>query len=61
MMKLLKALLILALLIVLLWFGVPLFLKRSIAPYDGTITTGVSAPVEITFDAKGIPQIWAKT
>lgn len=53
----------LALLVIaaLLWFGVPLYLKRSVAPYSGTIAVGVSAPVEITFDAKGIPQVWAKT
>jgi penicillin amidase len=45
----------------LLWFGVPLYLKRSVARYDGSVRAGVGAPVEITFDAKGIPQIWAKT
>ena len=45
----------------LLWFGGRLYLRRSIARYGGTIATGVSAPVEITFDAKGIPQVWAKT
>jgi penicillin G amidase len=46
---------------VLLWFGVPLYLRRSVVQYAGTIDTRVTAPVEITFDAKGIPQIWAKT
>jgi penicillin amidase len=45
----------------LLWFGLPLYLRRSVAPYEGTRDVNVSAPVEITFDAKGIPQIWAKT
>jgi penicillin amidase len=51
----------LLLLAALVWFGVPLYLKRSVATYDGTLTAGVAAPVEITFDAKGIPQVWAKT
>ena len=45
----------------LLWFGIPLYLKRSVAQYDGSVRTKVAAPVEITFDAKGVPQIWAKT
>lgn len=57
----LRVLLVLIVLAALLWFGVPLYLKRSVARYDGTIRTGVSAPVEITFDAKGVPQVWAKT
>ncbi len=56
-----RVLLVLLVLAALLWFGVPLYLKRSVARYEGTIDTGVSAPVEITFDAKGIPQVWAKT
>jgi penicillin amidase len=45
----------------LLWFGVPLYLRRSVMQYAGSVRTGVAAPVEITFDAKGIPQVWAKT
>lgn len=57
----LRALLVVAVLGLLIWFGVPLYLRRSVTQYDGTIGTGVRAPVEITFDAKGIPQIWAKT
>jgi penicillin amidase len=57
----LRVLLAVALLAGLLWFGFPLYLKRSVAQDSGTIRTGVSAPVEITFDAKGVPQIWAKT
>jgi penicillin G amidase len=57
----LRILLVLVVFAALLWFGVPLYLKRSVGPYDGTLKTGVSAPVEITFDAKGIPQVWAKT
>jgi penicillin G amidase len=38
-----------------------ILLKNSVAPYEGTITlNGVSKDIEITFDAKGIPQIWAE-
>lgn len=43
------------------WYGGPLYLRRSVAQYDGTIRSGVGAPVEITFDARGVPQVWAKT
>jgi penicillin G amidase len=62
-MKKILARIVLALLLVavVVWFGVPLYLRRSVAQHDGTVMAGVSAPVEITFDAKGIPQIWAKT
>lgn len=56
-----RLLLVLLLAVAALWFGGRLYLARSVAQYDGTVATGVSAPVEITFDAKGIPQIWAKT
>jgi len=56
-----RVLIVIVLLAALLWFGVPLYLRRSVAQYTGTIDTQVAAPVEITFDAKGIPQIWAKT
>jgi len=56
-----RALLLLILLAVLLGTGVPLYLRRSVAQHDGTIKAVVRAPVEITFDAKGIPQIWAKS
>lgn len=44
-----------------LWFGGRAYLARSVAQYEGSVRTGVSAPVEITFDARGVPQIWAKT
>ncbi|HEX8169593.1 MAG TPA: penicillin acylase family protein [Thermoanaerobaculia bacterium] len=37
------------------------YVRRSIAPDRGTIRTQVRAPVEITYDAKGVPQIWAET
>ncbi len=43
------------------WYGGPLYLRRSVAQYGGTIRTGVRAPVEITFDGRGVPQVWAKT
>lgn len=43
------------------WFGGRVYLARSVAQYDGRVDVDVAAPVEITFDAKGIPQIWAKT
>lgn len=59
--RLLRVLALLVLLAAMVWFGVPLYLRRSVAPYAGTIRTGVSAPVTVLFDAKGVPQIWAKT
>ncbi|MDP9192420.1 MAG: penicillin acylase family protein [Acidobacteriota bacterium] len=46
---------------VIAWHGGRLYLSRSVAQHDGTIRTGVGAPVEITFDARGVPQVWAKT
>ena len=46
---------------VIAWHGGRAYLHRSVAQYDGTIRTGVNAPVEITFDARGVPQVWAKT
>lgn len=58
---LLRIVLAVVVLAVLLWFGAPLVLRRSVMPYEGTVRTAVQAPVEITFDARGIPQIWAKT
>ena len=45
----------------ILWLGGGFYLRRSLPQYDGTVATHVRAPVEITFDAKGIPQVWAKT
>ncbi|MCP4711374.1 MAG: penicillin acylase family protein [Planctomycetes bacterium] len=47
---------------ILIWFGAPWILSFSVADYDGQIQlTGIENPVEITFDAKGVPQVWAKT
>jgi penicillin G amidase len=57
----LGVILAIVLLVVLTWFGGPLYLKRSVALYDGTVATTVQSPVEIVFDAKGVPQIWAQT
>lgn len=56
-----RLLLALIVIVVLVWFGVPLYLRRSVTQYSGSIRTSVAAPVEIMFDAKGIPQVWAKT
>ena len=43
-----------------LWFGGRAWLGRSVAVENGTIGVAeLQRPVEITFDAKGIPQIWA--
>jgi penicillin amidase len=58
---LLVVILVLIALLALIWFGGRAYLGRSVAQYDGSIATGVAAPVEITFDAKGVPQVWAKT
>ena len=43
------------------WFGGRHYLSSSVADYQGDIALkDVSAPIEITFDAKGIPQVWAE-
>jgi penicillin amidase len=45
-----------------IWFGGRWILSLSVAEYEGEIEVpGIQYPVEITFDAKGIPQIWAET
>ncbi len=47
--------------LVLLWFGGRWILSFSTADYEGEIKVdGISANIEITFDQKGIPQVWAK-
>ena len=44
------------------WFGGRMVLSFSTADYDGNESvSGLTNPVEVTFDSKGIPQIWAKT
>lgn len=59
--KLLYTVGILVSLVVLAYFGGRAHLRRSVAQYDGTVQTKVAAPVTITFDARGVPQVWAKT
>lgn len=44
------------------WFGGRAWLSRSVAQYAGEVAlAGVDGPIEITFDARGIPQVWAET
>jgi penicillin amidase len=46
---------------VLIWFGGRWILSFSKADYSGEISvTGIGQKTEITFDEKGIPQIWAE-
>ena len=53
---------VILLLLIVVWFGGKIYLSQSTAEYDGEIKlSAIQSPVEITFDAKGIPQIWAKT
>ena len=53
---------VIALLFVIIWFGGRILLSTSTADYSGEIKiAGLSNPVEITFDSKAIPQVWAKT
>jgi len=53
---------IILLILIVLWFGGKIYLSRSTAQYEGKIElSAIQSPVEITFDAKGIPQIWAET
>lgn len=43
------------------WFGGRIILSTSTADYSGEIKlAGLLEPVEITFDSKAIPQVWAK-
>ncbi|HEX7705466.1 MAG TPA: penicillin acylase family protein [Thermoanaerobaculia bacterium] len=57
--KLAIALLALILLAAALWFGGRVWLARSVMEYDGSVDVGVEALVEITFDERGVPQVWA--
>ncbi len=44
------------------WYGGRAYLARSVAQERGTVlVAGVSAPVEILFDARGVPQVWSRT
>ncbi len=59
---LLKFLFIIIVLLGVVWFGGRWILSFSVAEYEGEIhVPHIAHPVEITFDAKGIPQIWART
>lgn len=44
------------------WFGGRMFLEGSLMPTDGTQRlAGLSRPVEVVFDARAIPRIYAET
>ncbi|MEE4295538.1 MAG: penicillin acylase family protein [Wenzhouxiangella sp.] len=44
------------------WFGGRLWIAQSQMPYEGEIRLpGLSAPVEVLFDGRGIPRIYAQT
>jgi len=52
----------LALLVAAAWIGGRRYLARSVAPLAGeVIVAGPSAPIEILVDARGVPQVWART
>ncbi|MBN1347866.1 penicillin acylase family protein [candidate division KSB1 bacterium] len=54
--------LIVLILALIAWFGGRWILSFSTATYSGKIELdGIRQPVEITFDSKGIPQIWAES
>lgn len=45
-----------------IWFGGRLYLSQSVAEYSGEIKlTGLDSSVTVTFDEKGIPQIWGNS
>lgn len=55
-------LLVLFVLALALWYGGRSYLARSVAKESGSITlAGLGSPVEILFDARGVPQVYAKT
>jgi len=61
--RIVSALFVIALVaVVTLWFGGRFYLARSVAQTDGEVTlAGLSAPVEITFDERAVPHVWAQT
>lgn len=61
--KLLKlCIIIITTMFLAVWFGGRWILSFSVAEYEGEIhVSDIHHPIEITFDAKGIPQIWAET
>ncbi|MCB0277903.1 MAG: penicillin acylase family protein [Calditrichaeota bacterium] len=51
---------ILVVFFLLIWFGYRSYLSLSVADYNGDVpVSGLNAEVQVSFDAKGIPQIWA--
>jgi penicillin amidase len=55
-------LVLLAVVVTAAWFGGRAWLARSVAQHAGeAVVPGLDAPVEITFDARGVPQVWAET
>lgn len=56
------ALLVLILVALAGWSGGRWYLARSVAVYSGEVMVeGLDGPVEILFDGRGIPQVWALT
>lgn len=54
--------LLLAVLAASVWIGGRRYLARSVAQYEGQVTlAGPTAPIEILFDARGVPQVYART
>lgn len=52
----------LAVLTVAAWFGGRAWLGQTVMPYSGEIALpGLGVPVEILFDARGIPRVYAET
>ena len=44
------------------WFGGRRYLARSVAKLSGDVTlVGPGAPIDIVFDARGVPQVWARS
>ena len=49
-------------LVAAVWFGGRSYLRKSVAQYAGTVAVpGPGAPIEVLFDARGVPQVYAKT
>ena len=58
---LLWSLVVLLILLIAAWFGGRWILSTSVPEYSGEISVpAITAPVQITFDARGIPQVWAE-
>ena len=44
------------------WFGGRAYLRRSVAQYEGSVAVpGPGAEIEVLFDARGVPQVYART